>query len=133
MRFPQTLVAAISLARLKEHTIETIAKKTRPTFKLTISQPPSVSYSSTNTKPYKPQLHPKSGQPPNQMFQAGTSNSIIKTTTSPITPVLKMTPTEMKAKRDKGLCFYCDEPYHKAYKCKGKQLYLLIGGKKMTR
>ncbi|XP_019431030.1 PREDICTED: uncharacterized protein LOC109338290 [Lupinus angustifolius] len=33
---------------------------------------------------------------------------------------------EMREKREKGLCFRCDEPYHRDHRCKNKQLKMLI-------
>lgn len=38
----------------------------------------------------------------------------------------KLTPAEMREKRQKGLCFFCDEKFVPRYKCNtSKQLYLL--------
>ena len=33
---------------------------------------------------------------------------------------------EMRDKREKGLCFRCDEPYHREHKCKNKQFCMII-------
>ena len=33
----------------------------------------------------------------------------------------------MQARRDKNLCYYCDEVYHRWHTCTKKQLYILIG------
>ncbi|XP_019446853.1 PREDICTED: uncharacterized protein LOC109350125 [Lupinus angustifolius] len=36
-----------------------------------------------------------------------------------------LTSSELKDKRDKGLCFKCDEPYSREHRCKNKQLRML--------
>ncbi|CAM8886860.1 unnamed protein product [Rhodiola kirilowii] len=41
-------------------------------------------------------------------------------------PIKRLTPTEMVARREKGLCFNCDERFHPGYICKPKFLCLLM-------
>jgi hypothetical protein len=42
-------------------------------------------------------------------------------------PVQKITATQMKDRRDKGLCYYCDDRWLAGHKCKSPRLYLLFG------
>ena len=48
-------------------------------------------------------------------------------TTYPTAPssIKKLTPSEMQARRDKGLCYFCEEPYVFGHKCKRAQLFML--------
>ncbi|KAL6495833.1 hypothetical protein OROGR_030396 [Orobanche gracilis] len=38
----------------------------------------------------------------------------------------RLTGAGMREKREKGLCFRCDEPYHREHKCKNKQFRMII-------
>ena len=37
---------------------------------------------------------------------------------------IRLSGAEMRDKREKGLCFICDEPYHREHKCKNKQFHM---------
>ncbi|KAF1882979.1 hypothetical protein Lal_00003161 [Lupinus albus] len=37
-----------------------------------------------------------------------------------------LTGTELREKRDKGLCFRCDEPYSKEHRCKNRQFKMIV-------
>ncbi|XP_026396574.1 uncharacterized protein LOC113291233 [Papaver somniferum] len=41
-------------------------------------------------------------------------------------PIKKLTPAQMKVRRDKGLCYNCDELYKRVHICKNQQLFMLI-------
>lgn len=41
-------------------------------------------------------------------------------------PIRKLSPTEMQARKAKGLCFNCDDKWHHGHKCSGKQFLLLL-------
>ena len=41
--------------------------------------------------------------------------------------VKRVSSEEMQARRDKNLCYYCDEIYHRGHVCTKRQLYLLMG------
>ncbi|XP_038981135.1 uncharacterized protein K02A2.6-like [Phoenix dactylifera] len=46
----------------------------------------------------------------------------------PPTPIIKkLTPVEMKERRDKGLCYNCDENFFPGHKCRQQKLYLMEG------
>lgn len=44
----------------------------------------------------------------------------------PPLPIKRFTPTEMSTRREKGLCFNCDEPFTCSHVSKGKLFALLI-------
>ncbi|XP_061356472.1 uncharacterized protein LOC133300905 [Gastrolobium bilobum] len=50
------------------------------------------------------------------------------TTSSPSVPIKRLTVEEIQNKRDKGLCFGCDERYVFGHKCKGKATLLYFEG-----
>ncbi|GAV79456.1 hypothetical protein CFOL_v3_22921, partial [Cephalotus follicularis] len=41
-------------------------------------------------------------------------------------PVRKMTTNELKARREKGLCYNCDDKYHPGHKCKAQSHFHLV-------
>ncbi|XP_042510970.1 uncharacterized protein LOC122086287 [Macadamia integrifolia] len=43
-----------------------------------------------------------------------------------ILPIKKLTPMELKARREKGLCYNCDEQYTPGHKCKSRFLLLMV-------
>ncbi|KAL5709495.1 hypothetical protein ACHQM5_020179 [Ranunculus cassubicifolius] len=118
---PTTLNHAISLARLQEATMESMDKPKRgnytPFRSSSSYSTPLVSRSSTYTNTSSP--------------------GVVKTTehvvseipvykNAGIPPIKRLTPSEMQARREKGLCFNCDEVYVLGHKCKSKQLCLMI-------
>lgn len=44
---------------------------------------------------------------------------------NPTIPMKKLTPQEMREKRDKGLYFYYNEKYVKGHKCQSQRLFRL--------
>ncbi|OIW19869.1 hypothetical protein TanjilG_27235 [Lupinus angustifolius] len=38
----------------------------------------------------------------------------------------RLTSAKMKEKREKGLCFRCDEPFSRDHRCRNKQLHMLL-------
>ncbi|TXG71290.1 hypothetical protein EZV62_006225 [Acer yangbiense] len=110
MFHPPDLKSAIHLARLQEAAIE--AKKfkpwpNKPTPNTTPNSHPAVTR-------WSPTLNQH--QPPSQ------------TQKKPETyPIKRLTPTEMKARRDKGLCYNCDEVYSFGHQCAKRHIYMLIG------
>ncbi|XP_061361978.1 uncharacterized protein LOC133305749 [Gastrolobium bilobum] len=41
-------------------------------------------------------------------------------------PIKRLSSAEMAEKREKGLCYYCEEKFHRNHKCKGQMFLLLI-------
>ncbi|XP_070052418.1 uncharacterized protein [Nicotiana tomentosiformis] len=111
---PQTLSHAYYVARIQEaafiaqnkaHKVPLLPTPHPSSRKISEYLPPKASYSKPSTEftPYSTQ------NPPSKPFQR------------------KLIPTaEMNAKREKGLCYFCDEKYTPGHKCKGnRQLYML--------
>ncbi|XP_030479409.2 uncharacterized protein LOC115696659 [Cannabis sativa] len=83
---------------------------------------------------------PKFMHPPTPVTQKGIgvgssgSNTSTPTTTkfsmpsAPSLPVKRLSPAEIKEKREKGLCFTCDEKYSFGHKCKNRVLILCTQG-----
>ncbi|XP_026451326.1 uncharacterized protein LOC113351588 [Papaver somniferum] len=44
----------------------------------------------------------------------------------PLPPIKKLTPTQMQARRDKGLCYNYDVFYKPDHRCKSQQLFMLV-------
>ncbi|KAJ4980434.1 hypothetical protein NE237_031271 [Protea cynaroides] len=65
------------------------------------------------------------------------SNRFTPTTTSPMPPLIaapptanrlpikRLTPAQMQALREKGLCYNCDERFSPGHRCRSRQLFLL--------
>lgn len=41
-------------------------------------------------------------------------------------PVKKLSPAEMKDRRDKGLCYTCDEKFHHGHMCKNRMMIMCV-------
>lgn len=107
---PTTLQSAIDLARQQEATIEVASKRNR-VFTKSISSHPSV-----QQKPF-PQ------NPPSPSFNTKAHNYTPPTLQSHW-KILSI--SEMRARREKGLCYNCDEPFTPGHKCKTPHIYLLM-------
>lgn len=99
---PTSISQAIGLAKLVESKIQATRPLTthflRPT-------PP---------KPSPPLLSP----PPPRLALPAPPNSKY--------PIKYLSPTEMQARKTQGLCFYCDEKFHKGHHCRSRQFLLLL-------
>ena len=143
---PATLDEAVALARLQEGGFNNLLAKARTqshqktnsfTSTTNLTQKP---YSTINTNSQKNTTNPPlSYSPYSKQFTSPTpnpttakpeikiANTISKNSnTNAILPIKQLTPTEMQAKRDKGLCYNCDEPYFFGHKCKKMQVYVKI-------
>lgn len=49
----------------------------------------------------------------------------ITTETTPPLPIRRLTPDEIASRRERGLCFNCDEKFHRGHRCASK-IFLLI-------
>ena len=122
---PNTLVAAFGLARLQEVT------RKQHTYRSTHAQ------NSPYTTSFKPAPLRLPGQnfiprlpPPNPVHrlpapQHSKSNPPIQTRNS--YPIKHISSNQMQERREKGLCYFCDEKYHLGHKCSRPKLYLLKG------
>ncbi|XP_057953074.1 uncharacterized protein LOC131147593 [Malania oleifera] len=100
---PLTIPQAYGIAKLQEEHQWALKKSLFPK---THHQPATT----THSQPYNPANYPKQQPKP--------------ITTNQIT---KMTPNQLKEKRDKGLCFNCNAKWHPGHKCGGFKLFLLEG------
>jgi hypothetical protein len=105
---PTDLHSAIELARLQEAAIE--AKKFKPWPNKPISTTPPLP-NLPKTQPYNYQN--SHNQPPKRGPESY--------------PIKRLTPAEMKLRREKGLCYNCDEVYTFGHQCAKKQFYMLEG------
>ncbi|XP_062088840.1 uncharacterized protein LOC133795407 [Humulus lupulus] len=73
-------------------------------------------------------IHPTSFNPYKQSSVVHNTPAQSATAQSGITPlpVKKLTPSEMKDRRDKGLCYTCDEKFNYSHKCKNKMLIMCM-------
>ncbi|KAG2695854.1 hypothetical protein I3760_07G031900 [Carya illinoinensis] len=122
---PSTLIVAFGLAQLQE---EEVTRKQYP-------------YQNTQTQnnPYSPSLKPTPlrllGQ--NSIPRLPAPNPILRLPTfqnprlnPPFQernhyPIKRVSPNQMQERRDKELCYFCDEKYHWGHKCSKPKLYLL--------
>ncbi|KAL2235596.1 UNVERIFIED_CONTAM: hypothetical protein Sindi_1291800 [Sesamum indicum] len=93
---PTSLNQAVVLARKQECTVNAILKRAHQTHK--------------NPAP-KPPFRPQTKNPPPKNLDY---------------PKKFLTEAEVKAKREKNLCYRCDEPYVPRHRCKYKQVYMLL-------
>lgn len=107
---PQTLTQTIDTARMHEATAEAAAKKNRSISK-SFQTSPTFHKRPTNQTYSPPNLIPK-----------------VPNYTSPtLQPSRKLlTTTEMRARREQGLCYNCDEKFSPGHKCKESHMYWLM-------
>ncbi|XP_073021562.1 uncharacterized protein [Primulina eburnea] len=106
---PTSLVQAMALSRVYEqkyHDIRALALKAsgKHVFSTSLPTPFSQTHSSSSTIPL-PKPKPTA------------SHSSL--------PIKRLSPTELQEKREKGLCFNCDEKYGPQHRCKSKYLLLM--------
>lgn len=90
--------------------------------------------SRTRSEGFKSSWTPRLIQPSTPLPGAGSAPIPSKTITqtpilpvkapTPSLPVKRLSPAEIKEKRDKGLCFTCDEKYNVGHRCKNRVLIL---------
>ena len=96
---PQSLLQAMALARLQEDKLNELKQFLKP-----IGQRSAFDLSSTKVHSSTSPILPL---PP------------VNVKTSSI-PIKKLSPTELKLRREKGLCYNCDDKYVPSHKCKFK-------------
>ncbi|XP_026410718.1 uncharacterized protein LOC113305942 [Papaver somniferum] len=108
---PKTLTNAIYLARMQEALLDNTTKKTRSQY---IPSPLYVSnnYSQRNTT--SPVTSPRTFT---KSFSPSPASS------SP--PIKKLSYADMRKRREKGLCYNCDEVFQAGHKCIKQQIYML--------
>jgi len=104
MLAPRDLVSAFGLAKLQEEFLTTSRKPFRG------------SYSSRQSS---------WGQSIGVSSPSSGSSSQFSPRTSPTVPVQRISSAQMRERREKGLCYNCDEKWIPSHKCKSPTLYLL--------
>ncbi|MCH79495.1 hypothetical protein A2U01_0000245, partial [Trifolium medium] len=112
---PRDLSQAAGLARLHEEKLQDLLKLTRPKSPF----PPWSNYSSSSASrpPTSPRAAPE--VPGNK-----TSPPLLPTP-SPKTRFRQLSATELTERREKGLCFNCDERFSRNHRCKARFLLLI--------
>jgi len=131
---PPNLPAAFGLARLQE---EEVWRRNR-----SARAPPWNPTNQSNSKPSFPKLNvPLTlSKPSNPIFPTATrnvgfnllypdrnipfQNNVVK---RPNLPIKRISSNQMQERREKGLCYYCDDKYHIGHKCSRPKVYLLEG------
>ncbi|XP_017442721.2 uncharacterized protein LOC108347805 [Vigna angularis] len=109
---PTSLMCVVSLAKLYEDKFSSSFKTTpgpnpyRPPNYKTASNPPLK-------QPLRTSLPPLLPTPPHTTQNQHTA-----------TPIKRLTPAEQQLKRDKGLCYWCDEKFTPHHKCPNKHFML---------
>ena len=109
---PMTLPQETALAKIQEDKIADRLRNTRnqkPNFSSTPTQKPS--FSPTLTQPPQISPSPSKTQPP--------------TTSNPKVPFRKLTQEEMASRRERNLCYNCDDTFTPQHRCKGR-FFMLI-------
>jgi len=131
---PPNLPAAFGLARLQE---EEVWRRNR-----SARAPPWNPTNQSNSKPSFPKLNvPLTlSKPSNPIFPTAPrnvgfnlpypnrnipfQNNVVK---RPNLPIKRISSNQMQERREKGLCYYCDDKYHIGHKCSRPKVYLLEG------
>ncbi|XP_019465366.1 PREDICTED: uncharacterized protein LOC109363560 [Lupinus angustifolius] len=111
---PINLLKVVALAKLFEEKYQTTPTKYPYSTNNHKAIPNSSSYQTRfpGPKPSLPPLLPTPNIRPHDLTQKPTN-------------IKRITPVEMQVRRDKGLCYYCDEKFSFSHKCPNKHLLLL--------
>jgi hypothetical protein len=113
MLHPPTLGAAFGLAKLQEEYLLSFRKPLRVSSS-------SVSFGRHHSWGQSSSL-PSSAQP------NASSPLALPTKAASGLPIQRISPAQMKERRDKGLCYYCDDRWLPGHKCKSPRLFLMSG------
>ncbi|KAF5480102.1 hypothetical protein F2P56_000872 [Juglans regia] len=103
---PTNLLTAYRLARIQE---ERVSLHKKPN-----TRPPSFHYTEpAHIKYQPPQSQSQPTTEPNHSFNKA------------VVPVHKISPNQMKIRREKGLCYHCDSKWHPGHRCNSPKLYLI--------
>ncbi|KAF5450607.1 hypothetical protein F2P56_030941, partial [Juglans regia] len=109
MLHPQSLNTAFGLAKIQEEYITSTRSNNRPHFPCH-SAPNEVNHSLLGNSIRK---EGNSGPKP--------------TTFKTSVPFQKLTPAEMKAKREKGICYFCEDKWQPGHKCNKAKFFEMAG------
>lgn len=105
---PKSMQEARDLARGQEHFLTVLDKRYK-------SQPNSANFSSSYQK--------------NPTLSKGIHDNTTQITPakSPSEGFKRLTMAELTERKQKGLCFYCDQKYEPDHRCQKKKLFVLLG------
>ncbi|KAG2689172.1 hypothetical protein I3760_09G128300 [Carya illinoinensis] len=108
---PTSLMAAYGLAKIQEEKVSLYKKSNPRPVTTTYTDPATIKSRPTYHTPQPlNQIHPKSSNP---------------TYPNAIVPVHKISQTQMKDRREKGLCYHCDSKWNPGHRCNSPKLYLI--------
>ncbi|XP_072066694.1 uncharacterized protein [Arachis hypogaea] len=124
---PTSYVQAVSIPKLHEQKNAVTAGLARSTGSKPITQQAPTRFAPNRTlnpiyTNQKIQTNPTSTNPANPTILHSTNTP----TKTPQPPFKKLTSAEIRARREKGLCYYCDDNYAPRHRCKASY-QLLIG------
>ncbi|GAU19157.1 hypothetical protein TSUD_79800 [Trifolium subterraneum] len=108
---PISLVKAMSLAKVYEEKYSSCLKSQKNYSNSQLTNKPNFNKNDTTTRNAAPVLN----TPPTRPMSQYQKNPNIK----------RISPAEMQLRRDKGLCYWCDEKFSFTHKCPNRQLMLL--------
>ncbi|XP_062104135.1 uncharacterized protein LOC133815295 [Humulus lupulus] len=115
---PVDLADAMAKAQLFEDHHDDLGFRQRPEMSKQGWQPRT--YSTQPTQHTTPTYAPKTIAPYPNTFGSGSQPPA----STPSLPIKRLSPAELKERRDKGLCFTCDEKFSYGHKCKNRMLIL---------
>lgn len=118
---PQTLILAAELAQLYDDTAPYHSSGPQASSRSWHGSPPG--YSKPTGGLSRPSLSAIAAAP----MSGSSAVSVTESSSPPSPPPYKrLTAAELRAKREKGLCYYCDDKYAPGHKCK-PTLFLMLG------
>ncbi|KAL5714819.1 hypothetical protein ACHQM5_016726 [Ranunculus cassubicifolius] len=124
MFHPKTLAEAMSLARLQEATLSATVQPSSTSFRQNTQSTPFQTYY-TPSKPSNNNFHNTSPTTFHTPTQPVASHHTPITPQAPIKRVSHISQQEMANRREKGLCYFCEELYSSTHKCKQKQVFMI--------
>ncbi|XP_026454759.1 uncharacterized protein LOC113355983 [Papaver somniferum] len=125
---PETTSEAFFLSRMQQASMCHQPKPLKTFFRPFVPTPLSVAHPASAIKPFF-----SSSLTSNKQNTSVTTPIVTHPTTptktSPdnsIPPIKRLTHAQMQVRKDKGLCYNCDEFYRQGHRCKTQQLFMLI-------
>ncbi|KAF5480441.1 hypothetical protein F2P56_001190 [Juglans regia] len=101
---PTTLITAYRLARIQEERVSLHKKPNTRPLSFHYTEPAHIKYQPTQNQ---------TTIEPNHSFNKA------------VVPVYKISPNQMKSRREKDLCYHCDAKWHPGHRCSSPKLYLV--------
>ncbi|KAH9738515.1 hypothetical protein KPL71_018818 [Citrus sinensis] len=131
---PSSLMETFALARAFEAKYDEVKQSSRSWPKWQQPSPLSPGFQ-TQPKPIYPSSSPatvttaitpvSSSTLPSQTHNTNKSNTLPALLPTPTLPIRRLSPAELRDKREKGLCYNCDQKYSSNHRCRSKFLLLM--------